>query len=111
MTRQEVKLWVRLRELRELGFHFRRQSPIARYVVDFECRRQRLVVEVDGMQHGFEQNRTRDAARDRALSEMGYRVLRFANPDIERNMDGVLEAIRLALVSDINEPHPTELPG
>jgi very-short-patch-repair endonuclease len=34
MTRQEVKLWVRLRELRELGFHFRRQSPIAHYVVD-----------------------------------------------------------------------------
>jgi len=46
MTRQEVKLWVRLRELRALGFHFRRQSPITRYIVDFECRRTRLVVEI-----------------------------------------------------------------
>jgi very-short-patch-repair endonuclease len=37
MTPQEVKLWVRLRELRRLGFHFRRQSPILSYVVDFNA--------------------------------------------------------------------------
>jgi very-short-patch-repair endonuclease len=91
MTHQEVKLWVRLRELRELGFHFRRQSPIARYIVDFECRRRRLVIEVDGMQHGFDQNRMRDAVRDRTLNELGYRILRFANPEIDQNMEGVLE--------------------
>jgi very-short-patch-repair endonuclease len=104
MTRHEVKLWARLRELRQLGFHFRRRSPIADYIVDFECRRRRLVVEVDGTQHGFDRSRTRDSVRDRTLNRMGYRVLRFANPDVERSMDGVLEAIRLALVSDINEP-------
>ena len=109
MTRHEVKLWSRLRELRQLGFHFRRQSPIADYIVDFECRRQRLVVEVDGTQHGFDHSRTRDSVRDRTLNQMGYRVLRFANPDVERNMDGVLETIRVALVSDINEPHPAAL--
>jgi hypothetical protein len=34
MTPQEVKLWVRLRELRALGHHFRRQSPIPPYIVD-----------------------------------------------------------------------------
>jgi len=109
MTRQEVKLWVRLRELRELGFHFRRQSPIAHYIVDFECRRRRLVIEVDGTQHGFDQNRIRDFVRDRTLNDRGYRVLRFGNPDIDRNMEGVLETIRLALLSDINDPHPTSL--
>jgi very-short-patch-repair endonuclease len=64
MTRQEVKLWVRLRELREPGFHFRRQSPIAGFIVDFECRRSRVVVEVDGNQHGFDEHRERDSARD-----------------------------------------------
>jgi very-short-patch-repair endonuclease len=106
MTRQEVNLWVRLRELRQLGFHFRRQSPIAQYVVDFECRRRRLIVEVDGMQHGFDENRIQDSIRDKTLHEIGYRVLRFANPDIERNIEGVLEAIRLVLLADINEPHP-----
>ena len=38
MTRQEVKLWDELRELRAIGYHFRRQSPLAGYVVDIECR-------------------------------------------------------------------------
>jgi len=50
MTPPEVKLWVRLRELRPLGFNFRRQSPVLSYVVDFECRRLKLIVEVDGGQ-------------------------------------------------------------
>jgi very-short-patch-repair endonuclease len=107
MTRQEVILWGRLRELRALGYHFRRQSPIANYIVDFECRRRRLIVEIDGMQHGFDGHRERDAARDRALNELGYRVLRFGNPEIGQNAEGVLEAIRLALVSDVIEPHAT----
>jgi very-short-patch-repair endonuclease len=98
MTRQEVILWGRLRELRELGFHFRRQSPIAQYIVDFECRRRRLVVEIDGMQYGFDGHRERDESRDRTLNELGYRVLRFGNPEIDQNSEGVLEAIRLALV-------------
>ena len=103
MTRQEVKLWVKLRELRELGHHFRRQSPLANYVVDFECRKSRLVIEVDGNQHGFDEHKLRDEIRDKALRELGYRILRFANFEVDRNFDGVLEAIRLSLEE---EPHP-----
>jgi very-short-patch-repair endonuclease len=97
MTRQEVKLWVKLRELRTIGHHFRRQSPLASYIVDFECRRSRLVIEVDGDQHGYDAHRQRDAVRDRVLSELGYRVLRFGNFEVDRELDGVLEAIRVAL--------------
>jgi very-short-patch-repair endonuclease len=104
MTRQEVKLWVKLRELRTVGHHFRRQSPLANYIVDFECRRSRLVIEVDGNQHGFDDHRRRDAVRDRTLRDSGYRILRFANFEVDREFDGVLEAIRLALEA---EPHPT----
>jgi very-short-patch-repair endonuclease len=103
MTRQEVKLWVKLRELRTIGHHFRRQSPLARYVVDFECRKSRLVIEVDGNQHRFDENRWRDATRDRALNDLGYRVLRFGNYEVDREFDGVLEAIRVALET---QPHP-----
>ena len=103
MTRQEVKLWVKLRELREVGYHFRRQSPIAHYIVDFECRQSRLVIEVDGNQHGFDDHRRHDAIRDKALGDLGYRILRFGNFEVDREFDGVLEAIRLAL----EEPHPT----
>jgi very-short-patch-repair endonuclease len=48
LTPQEVKLWVRLRELKALGFHFRRQAPIGRYIVDFASFRCKLVIEADG---------------------------------------------------------------
>jgi very-short-patch-repair endonuclease len=109
MTRQEAILWGPLREFKGLGFHFRRQSPIANFIVDFECRRRRVVVEIDGTQHGFDGNRVRDASRDQALNELGYRVLRFGNPEIEANLEGVLEAIRLALASDLTEPAPLDL--
>jgi very-short-patch-repair endonuclease len=53
MTPQEAKLWVALRTLRPAGFHFRRQVPIGPYVVDFACLKHRLIVEVDGGQHGL----------------------------------------------------------
>ena len=48
MTRQEFKLWLHLRELRQLGFHFRRQAPIKNFIVDFVCYHPRVVVELDG---------------------------------------------------------------
>ena len=102
MTRQEVKLWLRLREFRALGHHFRRQSPLKPYVVDFECRQSHVIVEVDGHQHGLDEHRRRDGIRDQELAKRGYKVLRFSNGEVEQKMDGVLEAIRLALTS----PHP-----
>jgi len=83
---------------------FRRQSPVGRYIADFECRRRRLIVEADGGQHGLDINRMQDEIRDRTLSDRGYRVLRFGNEDIEKNIEGVLDVIRQALVSDQQTP-------
>ena len=105
MTPQEVKLWVRLRELRALGFHFRRQSPILSHVVDFECRRWKLVVEVDGGQHGANEGLRRDSLRDGELQTAGYRVLRFWNNQIDRELEGVLEII----LGVLSERIPTRL--
>ncbi|HEX5931885.1 MAG TPA: DUF559 domain-containing protein [Methyloceanibacter sp.] len=104
MTPQEVRLWVRLRSLRVLGHHFRRQSPITPYVVDFECRRSRLIIEVDGGQHACDGDQRRDVARDHHLQKSGYQVLRFWNNQIDREIDGVLEMILLAL--EPPPPHP-----
>ena len=104
MTPQEVKLWVQLRALRALGYHFRKQSPVPPYVVDFECRRSRLIVEVDGGQHASGRSLRHDKARDRFLQDTGYRVVRFWNNQIDREMDGVLQALLDALSAG---PHPT----
>jgi very-short-patch-repair endonuclease len=52
MTPQEVKLWAHLRPLRDQGFKFRRQVPLRGYIVDFACFGARIIIEIDGSQHG-----------------------------------------------------------
>src|SRR5437867_5409420 len=47
-TDAERKLWMRLRDRQMNGAKFRRQQPIGRYIVDFFCSEQRLVIEIDG---------------------------------------------------------------
>jgi very-short-patch-repair endonuclease len=106
MTPQEVKIWVHLRSWRKRGYHFRRQSPRSGHIVDFVCMKYRLVIELDGGQHNFDDHQMRDARRDSQLSERGFRVLRFWNTDVDRNLSGVLQAIDDAL----NEDHPTRPP-
>jgi very-short-patch-repair endonuclease len=106
-TAAEDLLWRRLRRLPVSGTHFRRQVPIGPYVADFACMAARLITEVDGSQHGHEDNIKRDDARSRWLEAEGYRVLRFWNNDLTGNMDGVLEAIYAAVHgSPSAEPAP-----
>jgi very-short-patch-repair endonuclease len=74
MTPQEVKLWVQLRAMKGPGYHFRRQAPIDQFIVDFVCFKQRLIIEVDGGQHGRYYQQANDAKRDAYLSAAGFRV-------------------------------------
>ena len=107
MTPQEVKLWVHLRSWRARGFHFRRQSPRQGFIVDFVCMKHRLVIEIDGGQHNFDEHHVRDVQRDIKLTSEGFRVTRFWNSDVDRNLNGVLESIDRAL----KESHPTRPPS
>jgi very-short-patch-repair endonuclease len=93
MTPQEVKLWVKLREQRLNGLHFRRQVPIGPYVVDFACLKHRLVAEIDGGQHSFDNAVAADRSRDLTLNSLGFRVHRFWNAEVDANLDGVVETI------------------
>jgi very-short-patch-repair endonuclease len=79
------------------GAKFRFQSPVGPYVADFLCVEARLVVELDGGQHGIQIEK--DAVRTKALEAAGYMVIRFWNNDVLANMEGVLETIRLALLN------------
>ena len=97
LTPPEASLWVALRRLRGDGFHFRRQAPFRGYFLDFVCYTQRLVVEVDGAQHGEREQARHDTIRDAVLAREGFRTLRFAASDVLSNLDGVVTAIRLAL--------------
>ena len=97
LTPQEVKLWVKPRELKPLGFHFRRQAPIGPYIVDFVSFRSQLVIEADGGQHGTHEGTQSDQVRDAFLQSHGFRILRFWNSDIDANLAGVMESILSAL--------------
>ena len=67
----------------------------------------RLVIEIDGSQHGEEKNTQHDDARTRWLESEGYRVLRFWNNDVTQNMEGVLDVIYAALYGSRDvEPRP-----
>jgi very-short-patch-repair endonuclease len=99
-TLAERILWARLRLLRPQGFHFRRQAPIGRYIVDFVCVREKLIIELDGSQHGERMARIYDEARTAYLNSRGYRVLRFWNADVLRNNVEVAEVIAAATKID-----------
>jgi very-short-patch-repair endonuclease len=90
MTDAELKLWNELRAHRLMGLSFGRQMPIAGYIVDFACPDKKLIVEVDGSQHGESYG---DAVRDRSLSDLGWTTLRFWNDDVLRDIVNVCQHI------------------
>jgi very-short-patch-repair endonuclease len=97
MSEPEVMLWSRLRRLRDRGFRVRRQFPFRGYFLDFVCLTRRLVIEVDGWQHGEDRQADHDLVRDRILQRQGFRVMRFWASDVRRDLSGVMDQIVLAL--------------
>ena len=76
-TDVERRMWALLRDRRLEGFKFRRQYPVGGYIVDFVCLSGRLVIEVDGGQHGEADQMEYDERRSRCLEGMGMRVCGF----------------------------------
>lgn len=107
-TEAERKLWWHLRRRIALhGTYFRRQVRLGRYIVDFCCLKARLVVEVDGGQHGRDSIARYDAARSQELEGQGFTVLRFSNTQVLREIDTVIETIYAHLAREC----PQALPG
>ena len=93
-TPAERKLWAVIRN-DKLGVTFRRQHAVGNYIPDFVCIEKKLVVELDGSQH-LEQEEY-DEERTKYLNSLGYKVIRFWNKDVMKNMDGVILAILHAM--------------
>jgi very-short-patch-repair endonuclease len=108
-TDAERILWFQLRDRRLRGFKFRRQAPIDRYIVDFCCVDERLIIELDGGQHAVRTDEDRE--RTQVLESLGYLVLRFWNNDVMHNISGVLEETSGALQGAPRSPHPNPLPS
>lgn len=92
-TPQEKELWWYLKDKR-LGFKFRRQHSVSGYILDFYCKEKKLVIEVDGKIHQTKENREYDEVRDKFFAELGYKVLRFKNNEINEDVKKVVEKIK-----------------
>ena len=96
MTEAEGKLWQELRDRRLDRIKFRRQAPIGKYVADFVCPEARLIIEIDGSQHAESDT---DQIRKTELEAKGFRVLRFWNDDVLKDLNAVCDTI-IAYVRD-----------
>jgi very-short-patch-repair endonuclease len=107
MTVAEVRLWSHLKGRQLDGWKFRRQTPIGPYIVDFYCPAARLIVELDGDSHDFEDKFEDDRRRQAWLESKGYKVLTFsADYPEDDHLEGVWETIQVALDQVTSSPPP-----
>ena len=90
-TDVERGLWNRLRRHQLGGWKWKRQVPRGDYIVDFLCTEVGLVIELDGGQHA--EAVAYDSRRTAYLESLGLSVMRFWNPELVENLDGVCETI------------------
>ncbi len=104
-TRAEDLLWQQVRAGRFHGYKFKRQVPIASYIVDFLCPEARVIVELDGVSHDRPERRAHDERRHVFLRSQGFRVLRFSNDLMLGNGNLVLDTVRQAIEAELG-PSP-----
>jgi very-short-patch-repair endonuclease len=106
MTPAEKKLWQCLRNRQFRGLKFRRQHPIDKYIVDFICVEQKLVVEVDGGIHLLAEQKEHDAYRTEELTQnYGLRIIRLTNEEVENDIWKALKKIE-GFLSSFTSPCP-----
>lgn len=94
LTPAERKLWSKIRN-DQLGVNFRRQHAVGKFIPDFVCIEKKLILELDGGQHLEQEDY--DEERTKYLNSLGYKVIRFWNNDVMKNMDGVILVIMQAV--------------
>ena len=103
MTKEERHLWYDF--FKKIPYVTKRQKVIKNYVVDFFCPKASLVIELDGSQHYEVDGENKDILRDNALADLGIKVLRYSNYEVNSNFDGVcqdiLRNIKTIIESDI----------
>jgi very-short-patch-repair endonuclease len=110
LTDAERLLWSQLRGHRLTDLHFRRQTPMGHFIVDFVAHEPKVVIELDGSQHNRDENQLKDAARDAWLLTQGYLVLRFWNHEVFESLDVVKETIYQRCIERLPVNHRLNLP-
>ncbi len=96
ITEPGIKLWDYLKT-KPLGFKFRRQHPIAGYVLDFYCHKLKLSIEIDGGYHLNKEQKEKDIARTAYLNSVGITEYRFTNQEILSQLETIINKIKTYL--------------
>ncbi|MGB8192623.1 MAG: endonuclease domain-containing protein [Chitinophagaceae bacterium] len=95
-TPEEEIMWSHLRNRKLGGYKFLRQFPVVIpegfFIADFYCAEKKLVVEIDGGIHRYQQEY--DRYRDEVMKSMGMVVIRITNEEVNGDVYGVLRRIK-----------------
>ncbi|CAN5265546.1 hypothetical protein BH23BAC3_BH23BAC3_11650 [soil metagenome] len=78
-TKSEIRLWTELLRGKKTGYTFLRQRPVLNYISDFLCKDLKLIIELDGYSHDFEQQWKKDKQKQHELEDAGFKILRFSD--------------------------------
>jgi very-short-patch-repair endonuclease len=92
-THSEVRMWKHLKGDAFYGYDFHRQKPIGNYIVDFYCHQLRLVIEIDGITHNYDDVIEKDKIRDNYLHSLGLTVMRISAYNVIQDIQNTLRAI------------------
>lgn len=108
MTKAEACLWkFILRSGKMKGHTFRRQRPVLNYIADFMSTDLKLIIEVDGITHDFEETIKKDEIRQKELEKAGFTVIRFIDDNILTDIENVRRAIEIAIEEIENRRNST----
>lgn len=93
-TKSEVTLWKGLKGKFEGKYDFHRQKPLDNYIADFFCHELKLVIEVDGTSHDWEETQQKDFEKESKLNELGLNVLRYTDEEVLNHLNSILDNIR-----------------
>lgn len=86
MTKAEACLWKYALKAKQTGYTFYRQRPVLQYIADFMCKELKLIIEVDGYTHLFEEVMIKDQIRQKNLEAAGFTVIRFKDEEVLKSM-------------------------
>ena len=106
MTKAEACLWKYVLKEKQLkGYQFKRQRPVLQYIADFFCKELMLIIEIDGITHDFAEVIFKDKKRENELEKAGFKIVRFPDEEVLRNIAGVQDQLEL-LIEKIEKSTP-----
>jgi len=110
-TKAEIKLWCELlRNKQMMGFPFLRQRPIGKYIADFLSKDLKLIIEVDGLSHNWEEQLAKDKIRENDLERMGFSIIRFNDSEVMNDIENVRRTIENYIIGlgILSSPNPLQ---